>query len=132
MGLKSMTILQGGTVAVSAGTAKTFVTDGKSIVNGLHTVDDSVVDFRLRPSMTWRYRAPALQNDGTWSKGKWSCVIDRPALLADGSVTINRQRSEFEVHPECAATIFPLLKSDAAQVSNDADTTAFYNVGSLE
>lgn len=132
MGLKSMTILQGGTVAVSAGTAKTFVTDGKSIVNGLHTVDDSVVDFRLRPSISWRYRSPALQSDGTWSKGKWSVVVDRPALIADGSVTINRMRVEYEVHPECAAVYFPLLKSDAAQVSNDADTTSFYSVGSLE
>lgn len=131
MPLNGMTFLQGGTVATTGGTSKTLTTDGQQVANGIHLIDGSVTDFKVRPNCTVKYKAPTLKPDGTYTKAKMSFVGVRPMLSADGQTHFNLVRTEIEVHPEASATELAYLRSQGAQQLTDVDTDTFWSVGSL-
>lgn len=133
MGLKNMSINIGGVIANTGGTAKVFADDGVTVPNGVHLVVPATVDFRVRESATFRYRPPALQSDGTWSRGKFLVSITAPKLLA-GTITRhvnNVFRLEADIHPESTLTEQQDLRKLAAQLLFDTDTDNFWVSGSM-
>lgn len=131
MPIVGMTILLGGAVAATGGVSKTYSTDGKTVVNGVHLIDASVSDYRTRPNTTVKYKAPTLAADGSYSKEKMSMVAVRPFISADGKTHFNLARTEIEVHPETSVTEKENLRSLGAQNLTRPATDEFWKTGSM-
>jgi len=132
MGLKNMSLLAGGTVSASGGTAQVFADDGVTIVNGLHLIVPADADYQTRRSCTIKYRAPAVDaKTGHYTKDKKSVTYAVPIVLATGEVVFNVMRIEREVHPSTSAANAAELCTIGAQMLCDADLTAFWATGSM-
>jgi hypothetical protein len=131
MGAKSFSILAGGTVSATGGTAKTYASDGQAVPNGVHVIDSSVTDFRVRPNATLKNRNPVYK-DGKFGKDKKTATLVRPELLASGEVTYNLIRIEREVHPETSAANALELNIQGSQLLFDSELAAFWATGSTE
>lgn len=130
MGLKNLSILSGATVAVTGGTAKTFLDDGVSITNGLHVVCPAS-PANVRESVSFKMRPAALLADGTWQRRKDVISITFPQTLASGKSVNNTIRIERDIHPELAASTATDQLKMAAQLLVDTDLDNFWLVGSL-
>lgn len=132
MGLKNMSLQTGATgCTVTAGSAMVFSDDGTTIQNGVHLVVPATADYRVRQSATAKYRAPALQPDGSYTRDKKSISYNVPLILASGKIVNNVIRVEREVHPEMSAANVLDLNRIAAQLLFDTDTDNFWAAGSL-
>jgi hypothetical protein len=131
MTLKAMSINTGGTLANTGGSAVVFADDGVTIPNGVHLTVPAVADFRVRPSATFRYRPPALQADGSYSRQQNTASVTIPKALASGAYVNNVIRITMDVHPEASATEALDLRKLAAQTLFDSDADNFWTVGSL-
>lgn len=128
----SLSIALGATVTTSGGTATPYAPDGVEVKNGVHLIDFSVTDFRVRPSIVARYVAPRLQNDGSYSKGKMSLAETVPQILESGKTVFNVVRTEIEIHPEAASSVLAEMRTKGAQLLTVASTDDFWTAGSLE
>lgn len=131
MGLKNMSINIGGTLANTGGTAKVFADDGVTVPNGVHCAVPATADFRVRENVTFRYRQPTLQSDGSYSRQNNSVSLTVPLLLASGKYVNNTIRIVADIHPESTATQALDLRKMAAQTLFDSDTDNFWIAGSL-
>jgi len=132
MTLKNMSIQTGATgLTVTAGTAKVFADDGVTIQNGVHLTVPATADYRVRESVTAKFRPPTLLVDGTYTRDKKSVSLNVPQILASGKIVNNVLRIEREVHPELSAANATDLNRMAAQLLFDSDTDNFWAAGSL-
>lgn len=132
MGLKNMSLLTGGTVATTGGTALAFADDGVSVANGLHLIVPADADYQTRRQLTAKYRPPTLDpKTGSYGKDKKSLTLAQPVVLSDGRVVFNTIRIEREVHPSVSAAAALDLCVLGAQLLTDSDVTAFWATGSL-
>lgn len=131
MGLKNMSINTGGTLANTGGSAVVFADDGVTVPNGVHLTAPATADFRVRESATFRYKPPALQADGSYSRASMSVSITKPKLLANGTYKNNTFRIEGDIHPESTPTEALDIRKLAAQTLFDSDTDNFWVAGSL-
>lgn len=131
MGLKNMSISVGGTLANTGGTAKVFADDGVTVPNGVHVSVPATADFRVREHATFRYSPPAIQADGSYSRGSNTVSLTVPKALASGKYVNNTIRITQELHPESTATEALDLRKLAAQTLFDSDTDNFWTAGSL-
>lgn len=132
MALRNATILDGASISATGGTSKSLTTDGQLIVNGVHLIDASVTDYRVRPNISARNRNPALQSDGTYGKGRRSMTITIPKVLANGKQGFPCFRLELEDFPEMTQAEIDKLKIWAAQCIIDSDFTSFWYTGSID
>lgn len=132
MGLKTMSLLSGATVASSGGTALAFAEDGMTIQNGIHLIVPSDADYQTRRQLTAKYRPPTLDvKTGAYGKDKKSISLALPLVLPDGKVVFNTIRIEREVHPSLSAASALELCKLGAQLFVDDDVVAFWATGSL-
>jgi hypothetical protein len=132
MPISGMVIKSGGTNSVAGGTDVTYVADGQDVPNGVHVVNASVSDFRVRGNATFKNRIPVYnQSSAKWTKDKKAVTLVLPKLLASGEVVFNLIRIEREVHPESTAAEALELNTQGAQMLFDTDFTNFWSVGSL-
>jgi len=131
MGLKSMSINIGGSLANTGGTAKVFADDGVTVPNGVHVSVPATTDFRVREHATFRYNPAALQSDGSYSRQKCTASITVPKALASGKYVNNTVRIEMDIHPESTSTEYADLRKLGAQLLFDSDTDNFWTAGSL-
>lgn len=132
MGLKTMSLLSGATVAASGGSALAFAEDGQTVANGIHLIVPADADYQTRRGMTVKYRPPVLDvKTGSYGKDKKSFCLTKPMTLADGRVVFNTVRIEREVHPTLPAEDAAELNKLGAQLLSDPDTDAFWATGSL-
>lgn len=131
MALQNATILDGGTCSATGGTSKTFTPDGVPVTRGIHLIDASVTDFRIRPQMSVAVKQPTLNSDGSWSKGRKTLTLVIPKILASGAQVFPLVRVEFEDHPEMSTTEQTRLLGIAAQALFDTDFANLWSVGSL-
>lgn len=132
MGLKSMSLLTGATIAASGGVALVFADDGVTIPNGLHLIVPGDTDYQTRRQVTAKYRPPTLDaKTNSYGKDKKSLCLVKPIVLADGRVVFNTIRIEREVHPSVTAADCVELNKLGAQLLSDTDTDAFWATGSL-
>jgi hypothetical protein len=132
MSLKNMSVQTGATFgAMVGGTALVFSDDGVTIPNGVHLVVPATSDYRVRQSITAKYKPPAVATDGVYGKDKKTFSYTVPQILASGKIVFNVVRVEREVHPELSAAAALDLLVIAGQLCFDADTTNFWAAGSL-
>lgn len=132
MGLKNMSLLAGGSVSTTGGTAQVFADDGQTIANGLHLIVPADTDYQTRRGATIKYRPPTLDaKTGSYGKDKKSISYACPQVLTDGRVVFNTIRIEREVHPSLSAAAAAELNVIGAQLLSDSDVTSFWATGSL-
>jgi len=132
MGLKTMSLLAGATLAATGGTAVAFADDGQSIQNGCHLIVPADADYQTRRSVTVKYRPPTLNaKTGAYGKDKKSMCYAQPVVLTDGSVVFNTIRIEREVHPSTSAANVLDFTKVGAQMLFDTDTDSFWATGSM-
>lgn len=131
MGLKNMSLLTGATTAASGGSALVFADTGTTIPNGVALVVPATADYRVRQQSTWKYRAPKINSDGTYTRDSKSVSYNVPLILASGKIVNNVIRVEREVHPELSAAAATDLNKILAQMLFDSDTDNFWAAGSL-
>lgn len=131
MPISGATLLLGGTITPSAGTAKTWSDVGETIKNGKKVTDLTVTDSRVRPTITCINRPAQLNNLGVYvSKDKRTVKLVWPKLLASGAIAFNVREVRIEDHPETTDTEKANLDSYTAQFMCDADFTNFIRNGS--
>lgn len=128
MGLQNMQITTGATIAVSGGTAQTFSPDNLEVAGGVHVVDATVSDFRVRPGITWKAKSPMKKSDGTFTKEIRSGKLVIPYLDSAGIVQYDYVEVTTSLTP--GSINLPELRKKGAQLLIDADTDNFYVVGS--
>lgn len=132
MGLKTMSLLSGATVAATGGSALAFAEDGVSIANGIHLMVPSDSDYQTRRVVTVKQKQPTLDpKTGSYGKDKKSISLALPQVLTDGRVVFNTVRIEREVHPSLAAADALELCKLGAQLLVDGDVADFWANGSL-
>lgn len=131
MGIQNLSILEGATLSATGGVAVNFVPDGQSVVNGVHVVNSAETDFRIRENATFKYKPPALQADGEYSKAKNTALYVQPKILASGKTVFNLVEIRTEIHPEVSAADAAILRGQGAQLLFDSDVTSFWTVGNL-
>lgn len=132
MGLKSMSLLAGASVAATGGSAQVFADDGVTIANGVHLIVPADADYQTRRQATVKYRPPVLDaKTNTYGKDKKSISYAIPTVLSDGRVVFNTIRVEREVHPSISASDAAEMNSIGAQLLVDSDVAAFWASGSL-
>lgn len=132
MGLKTMSLLAGGTVGTTGGAAQVFADDGQTIANGLHLIVPADADYQTRRQATVKFRPPTLDTKtGSYGKDKKSISYAVPLVLTDGRVVFNTIRIEREVHPSMTAAAAAELNVIGAQLLTDSDVTNFWANGSL-
>lgn len=131
MPISGATLLLGGTITPSAGTAKTWTDVGETIKNGKKVTDLSVTDSRVRPTITCINRPAQLNNLGVYvSKDKRTVKLVWPKLLASGAIAFNVREVRIEDHPETTDAEKANLDSYTAQFMCDPDFTNFIRNGS--
>lgn len=126
MPIKGASLLLDGTVTPSAGTAKTFTEVGETIKNGVKVADLSVVDARVRPTITCINRPARLNGLGVYvSKDKKTIKLVMPKILASGVIEFPLREVRIEDHPEMTEAEKRYLNSYMAQVLVDADFQQF-------
>jgi len=131
MGLQNATILDGGTISVSGGTSKTLTTDAMPVVGGIHLIDASVSDIRVRPTLTCKVKQPSVeQSTGKWNSGWKQVTLTFPKILADGTQKFPSMYIKLSDHPEMTDAEYEKFLIWAAQVIRDADFAAFWRTGS--
>lgn len=132
MGLKNASLLAGGTVNTTGGTALVFADDGVTIPNGVHLIVPADADYQTRRSLTAKYRPPAINaKTGAYGKDRKSLCLAQPVVLTDGTIVFNTIRIEREVHPSSSAAAALEFCTLGAQLLTDADVVAFWATGSL-
>lgn len=128
MGLQNMQITTGATIAVSGGTAQTFSPDNLEVAGGVHVVDATVSDFRVRPGITFKAKSPTKKTDGTFTKEIRSGKLVMPYLDSAGNVQYDFVEVTTSLTPGSVNLLE--LRKKGAQLLIDADTDNFYVVGS--
>lgn len=115
----------------TGGTPTSYETDGSEVNGGVVVADTSEVDFRLRTTFTAKNRKPIRQSDGSYSKGRRYQNIVVPFTLADGTISLQKVRVEYELHPEAVAdaTFLSNIRHMTAQVQIDSDLDKFFQFG---
>lgn len=132
MGLKTMSLLSGATIAASGGTALAFADDSVSVQNGIHLIVPSDTDYQTRRQLTAKVKLPSLDpKTGAYGKDRKTISFTVPLVLPDGKVVFNVIRVEREVHPSMSAAAVLELNKIAAQLLTDSDVSDFWAVGSL-
>lgn len=132
MGLKTMSLTTGATLAASGGSALAFAENGVTIVNGIQLMVPADADYQTRRTVTIKSRPPSINpKTGAYSKDKKSFSYTLPLVLTDGSIVFNTVRVEREVHPTLAAAAALDLIKVAAQMCFDSDVENFWANGSL-
>ena len=131
MGLANTSILAGATVSATGGTAVNYTPDGLAVKNGIHLIDASVSDFRIRPQVTAKTKNPTLLPDGSYGKDHREILLVEPFVDSKGKTQFDFIRIERSMHPESSAAKGLDLLRKGAQLAIDADTASFWATGSL-
>lgn len=131
MSIVNLTLASGATVSATGGTAVTFGPSGAIVNRGIQVVDVAEADIRTQDMVTFKSVRGALQSDGTWSKNRFSAKVTCPDLLSDGSQDFPSIEINYVGSPINTAAKLTALKTYAAQLLIDADTTLFWQNGSL-
>lgn len=128
MPLSTIALVVGPTIAITGGTAQSFVPDNLEVPGGIHVVDTSVPDFRLRPQITFKAKSPVKKTDGSYTKEIRDAKYTTSFLDANGIVQYDWVQVTTSLTP--GSTNLAELRKKGAQLAVDADTDAFYTVGS--
>jgi hypothetical protein len=128
MTISAASVLVGGTVSATGGTATTFVSKGNTLNEHRVVLDDSS-EFVLSTKLEFKVREPQVQtsapNGYTQKRSTVKCL--KPLLLDNGSYTTNSFDIGLSVDVETTETEIAALRSLLAQIATDADYDSFWN-----
>lgn len=131
MGLKNMSLLTGGSVSTTGGTALVFADDGITIQNGVHLVVPADTEYQTRRQCTAKYKPPTLDpKTGQYGKDKKSISYVHPVIRSDGSVVFATLRIEREIPPVMDADAAADMNIIGAQLLTAAAAAGFWVSGS--
>jgi hypothetical protein len=132
MSLQTSAILVGATVSATGGTSTTFTCDGNpnAVKNGVHVIDMTQLDMRIRKSATFKYTPAPLLN-GYYGKDKKTVSFVFPSIDSLGKIQFNKIYIERSVHSEVPAADVIAANGVAAQILFDSDFDNFWKFGSL-
>lgn len=132
MSVDNSTFKKGATaIAPTGGTDQTFTETGSYVQNGINVADASVTDFRVRPSITYKNRQPSQLANGTWTKAKRTTTLVIPKIVSTGETVFDLVRIDVEAHPESSIAQVNELRFLGAQILGSAETSNFFQAGSL-
>lgn len=131
MPISNATILDGTTCSAAGGSTKTLIVDGQTVSGGVHVIDTSVTDGRIRPSLTFKYRPATLNADGFYGKSKKDVSIVVPKILANTKIGFPLIRISLEDFPEMTAAEVDKLATWGAQVLFGTNFRNFILYGTL-
>jgi hypothetical protein len=131
MPAKSFSVLAGGTVSATGGTAQSFAETGIQIPAGCNVADFTEEDQRIRPNVTLKVRPIRSNPDGSFTKGKTAMTLVVPKERANGSIAYPLIRIEVEDDAESTTTEIDNLFNLGAQLCIDADLANFRRYKSL-
>jgi hypothetical protein len=135
MSLDGISLLEAPTsVAWTAGTATVFEHDGTPVATGIRVADLTETDLRLQKHCVFKNKNTQMQSDGSFSKIRKNISFTIPFELADGSISYQVFRGEFELHPEFVAVAGNVsnLRNYAGQIILDSETDNYYNHNSVK
>lgn len=121
-------------LSVAGGVDVTFTSDGQDIVNGMHFIDASIADFRVRSQLTAKVKQPSMVNIGgiaTLSKDKRSLLYIQPFVDTKGALHYPLIRIEREMHPDMTQDAMLEFNRRGAQMLFNANFTNFWALGSV-
>jgi hypothetical protein len=131
--MNNSSLLFGGTVGVTGGTAKTFKIDGQKVNNGIHLVETAPADYRLADGVIATAKQSVYNNStGEFSKFARSTKLIRPVILASGKLVFRSVLVSIEDHPEISAADQLELRYDGLLLGFDSDYSDLWTIGTLE
>jgi hypothetical protein len=131
MGIQTATLLEGGTLAASAGTERTLapITTGPGSAQMFVSSDTSMLTRRVISATTKQpKRIPtATGTAASYTQARSKLVIKYPKTLANDYVTVNTLTIELSTDVETTAAEKLELRKVAAQTLFDADFTSFWD-----
>lgn len=131
MGIQTATLLEGGTLAASAGTERTLapITTGPGSALMFFSSDTSMLTRRVLQATTKLPKriAGASGEAATYTQARSKLVFKYPKTLANGFVTLNTVTIELSTDVETTAAEKLELRKVAAQALFDADFTSFWD-----
>lgn len=132
MSLTTIAVTNGGTIAATGGTTKTF---SKLRQNGNSVIlsDLAVSDMRVRPTIEVSVRSPApsVSAPNGYTQARGSNVIKVPKLLANGKITVNTVRQEFSFDVETTDAEKQYLLDLAAHAAINTDLKSAMKDGAI-
>lgn len=132
MGIQTLGLLTGATLAATGGTALSLTPANGGVPGQLYLADASAVDFRLRMFAQAKASVPTKQADGkSFSKDRRNFTLTIPVYDSVSGVYDNAVIRIERVMPGFAASSVGLsLNSYASQVLFDTDAAGFWLTGS--
>lgn len=131
MALQNGSILNGGTISVAGGTARTFTLTGAKVVNGVNLSDASNADITTRETITAKATPPQYDaSSKTWSKSKKSMTVTIPVVKGTEQLFPSFFITLAD-HALLTQAEVDTLRNHAAQCIMDADFDGFWRSGNL-
>lgn len=132
MSISSASILLGGTVAASGGTATTFISKGDDPLSHKVILDDGS-SFALQTEVRFSTKEPKVSVDAPngYTQGRNFVVIQVPKLLANGNYTVNTYKCEISEDIEVSDAERAEAISLLAQMLVDTDYSDFWDKRSV-
>jgi hypothetical protein len=122
MSLNNASVLSGGTVATTGGSALAF--SGAGARNNSHTLNATGdTDLRTRRQVVCTVREPRVSANAPngYTQARATFLFKSPLALDNGNVTVNTVRIEFSFDSETSSTELEELRVIAAQICADSD-----------
>lgn len=133
MALQPCSLPVGATIAITGGTATSFVANSAEVKGGIQVVDSTNTNAVTRASMTFRTIKEATLDSATGTyvgKTKRQAQIVRPKVQADSRVTFPLGRIELEIVPENTPAEIEALLDQIAMIAASATFREFWKIGS--
>lgn len=130
MAISTSSILNGPTISISGGTAKTLALTETKKNGAVVCVDTSVTDPRLVPKYTYESAMHQMLADGSFTKARRQVQVTRPKQLASGKIDFPTGEVMMKLHPEMSDAEILALKCDLIQQIWDSEYDNFWKFGS--
>lgn len=133
MGIQSLSIMDAPTsLSVTGGTTQLFEPDGVVVTNGVHIAANAVVDYRVRPHISFANKNPQKKADGTYTLGTRTIKSTEAYLdVVTGKVHYCTTTIETRWSPVMPAAQVKSARYKAAQLLFTANAENYNAVGSL-
>lgn len=132
MSISTSSVLVGGTVATTGGTATTMIEKGNTLDNQKVILDDSA-EFINATLIDFSVRDPKVNSGAPngYTQARSSVKLSVPLALDNGNRTVNTVTIQLSVDPETTDAEVDAIRVLAAQLIHDSDFDEFWQKQSL-
>lgn len=129
MAISTSSILNGPTIAISGGTAKTLTLTETKKNGAVVCVDTSITDPRIVPKYTYESAQHQMLSDGSFTKARRQVQVTRPKILTSGKIDFPTGEVMMKLHPEMSDAEILSMKQDMVQLILDPEYDNFWKFG---